>query len=60
MAKQDLDVINLLLAYICIYMNDYTKIGKAMIILNLLKKLILSATKTAEAINYKWLPRKQI
>lgn len=41
-------------------MNDYTKIGKAMIILNLLKKLILSATKTAEAINYKWLPRKQI
>lgn len=45
--------------------NDYTKIGKAAIILNLSnhnlsKKLILPVTKLAEAINYKWFLWKQI
>ena len=45
--------------------NDYTKIGKVVIILNLSnhnlsKKLILPVTKIAEAISYKWLLWKQI
>lgn len=46
-------------------MNDCTKIGNIAIILNLSnhnlsKKLVLPVTKIAEAINYKWLLRKQI
>lgn len=45
--------------------NDYAKIGKVVIILNLSnhnlsKKLILPVTKIAEAISYKWLLWKQI
>jgi hypothetical protein len=47
------------------YEFDYPKIGKAAITLdltnhNLSEKLILPGTKIAEAINYKWLLRKQI
>lgn len=47
------------------YEFDYPKIGKAAITLNLTnhnlsEKLILPATKTAEAKNYKCLSQKQI
>lgn len=51
--------------YICNYEFDYPKIGKAAITLNLAnhnlsEKLILPVTKTAEAMKYQWLSRKQI
>lgn len=51
--------------YIYIYEFDYPKRDKAEITLhltnhNVSEKLILPVTKIAEAINYKWLPRKQI